>query len=146
MSAYNQDFLLGISYNASIAAAPGLSFKGALWVRPYLKNVLHQQDSQNYFIFRENRTQLIIGLEEMLPVTEELAIFASASVSPVAFFYMGSNRDYADLIMPVFETGLSLKVSGKPANSHIMNIDLGYRFSKEEINRHGFFLMLRFPL
>jgi len=146
MSADNEDFLLGISYNASIAAASGLSFKAQLWIRPFLKNVLYQKDPQTFYIFRENRTQLIIGLEEMQPVTNALAIFASVSISPTAFFYMGSNRDYNDLILPVVETGFSLKVTGKPGNSHIMNIDIGYRFSNEESNRHGLFLMLRFPL
>lgn len=146
MNAYNEDFLLGISYKSSIAAAKGLSFKTQLWIRPFLKNVLYQKDSQTYYIFRENRTQLIIGLEKMQPLSSALSLFASVSVSPTAFFYMGSKRDFSDLILPVVETGFSLKVTGKSGNSHIMNIDIGYRFSNEESNRHGLFLMLRFPV
>ena len=146
MSAFKEDFLLGLSYNKTIDAQLGLSIKTSIWIRPFLKNVLHQEDPETYYIFRENRTQLVVGIEEMFPLNNVISFHSSLSISPTLFFYMGSNRDYAYLVAPVVDTGFSFKMGNSADLKSKLRIYIGYRFSREKINRHGFYLMLRMPL
>jgi len=146
MSAYANDFLLGLSYNHVLYKQLGLSFKTSLWIRPYLKNILEQENDDTYYIFRENRTQIIAGLEHVIPLNGMIDLHSSLSISPLLFFYMGSNRDYIDLIAPVVEAGLSFKVSRNYTKPDAMRIEIGYRYSREELNRHGIYLMLVVPL
>lgn len=143
---FKDDFMLGLSYNKTMIQDWGLSLKMALWASPLTRDILYQQDSKTYYIFRENRIQILLGMEKLIALSDNIQIHGSASISPVLHFYNGSNRDNMTLSIPVLDFGFTFKAGKRKTTNNNLWIDVGYRFSKELLNRHGFYLMLRIPL
>jgi hypothetical protein len=137
-----EDFIIGIGYRRLLFEKQQVSALASFSGRPYAKSVLEKASKDMYYLFREYRYYLLLGLEKKYALQQRLDIFANAMTGASASYYRGSRRDHWRFTLPVLTAGLEWKL-GAPDDAYF-SVQAAYQYINPDAHGHRVYTALLF--
>lgn len=98
----------------------------SLYARPFAKKELIKQTNDSYNLYREYRHHIDIGIQNNFKIYRDLSVFTSLALGIMGVYRRGSNTDFWEFVVPIFDIGVCIPTVLDQKNSY--QLRLGYQY------------------